>query len=369
MPRDIIQLNVDSEFQSLIPPLSEDEYQRLERSILAEGVRDPIITWDGTIIDGHNRYRICQEHGIEFKTFSRSFASRDAAKIWIIENQFARRNLSTYDRGVLALQLEPLYQAEAKRRMSEGGGDKRSGAYQESGSQNSDTPITPIRTDDQLAKLAGTSRDTLRKVKVIETEAEGGNETAVAAREAVRSGKKSIHRAYTEVRPKGDESDARMICVVCGEPIDDGDFYDRDRHKHKSCAYSDEKGRKPSRRVRLADDGRRICTFCGEPIDEGDYYESHPSMHKKCCNERASMRQYSFPDKSLLENEATYTIESLASELLSSWEAMRDAVTESIAINESMGGTLTKFQKRRIDKAMGSMLTAIKKIMEETNNG
>ena len=121
MPENIVprELSVDDEFQSLIPPLSYDEYERLEKSIIAEGVRDPIITWNGTIIDGHNRYGICKKHGIGFKTTEREFESRDAAKIWIIENQFGRRNLSKYDRSVLALQLEPLYAAEAKRRSGE----------------------------------------------------------------------------------------------------------------------------------------------------------------------------------------------------------------------------------------------------------
>lgn len=79
-----------------------------------------------------------------------------------------RRNLSAYDRSALALQLEPLYAAEAKRKQVSAGGDH---GNQHTGgksalSQKSDEP--PIRTDEQLAKLAGTSRDTIRKVKVIE---------------------------------------------------------------------------------------------------------------------------------------------------------------------------------------------------------
>lgn len=151
------ELNVDEEFKSLIPPLTDDERERLEKSIVAEGVRNPIITWNGTIIDGHNRYAICQKHGIGFRTTEREFESRDAAKIWIIENQFGRRNLSTYDRSVLALKLEPLYAEEAKRKQIR---------KPESVRQKSDEQ-TPIRTDEQLAQLAGTSRDTIRKVKVI----------------------------------------------------------------------------------------------------------------------------------------------------------------------------------------------------------
>lgn len=147
-------LVIDFEFQSLIPPLSDDEFKRLEKSILAEGVRDPIITWNGTIIDGHNRYTVCQKHGIKFNTAPRKFASRDAAKIWIIENQFARRNLSKYDRSVLALQLEPLYAAEAKRRQG-----TRTDLV-----QNSAPSSDSGKTVEKLAKLAGTSRDTIRTV-------------------------------------------------------------------------------------------------------------------------------------------------------------------------------------------------------------
>ena len=234
MPENIVprELSVDDEFQSLIPPLSYDEYERLEKSIIAEGVRDPIITWNGTIIDGHNRYGICKKHGIGFKTTEREFESRDAAKIWIIENQFGRRNLSKYDRSVLALQLEPLYAAEAKRRSGE-----RTDLRQKSdeGSYG--------RTDEQLAQLAGTSRDTIRKVKVIEQAAEAGNPVAVQARDELRSGeKKSIHGAYirvagTKARTKREliASDGRMICAMCGEPINDGEANPARPTIHKKC--------------------------------------------------------------------------------------------------------------------------------------
>lgn len=78
------KLTIDAEFQSLIPPLSDDEYQLLEKSLVINGWQDwrePIITWNGTIIDGHNRYSICKKYAIEFKTTEREFACRDAAKI------------------------------------------------------------------------------------------------------------------------------------------------------------------------------------------------------------------------------------------------------------------------------------------------
>lgn len=372
-----VSIAIDSEFQSLIPPLSDDEYERLEKSILAEGVRDPIITWNGTIIDGHNRYNICDEHGIPFKTVEREFASRDAAKIWIIENQFGRRNLSKYDRSVLALQLEPLYAAEAKRRALDG--NSRGGKSSQKSDATSDDSEEGgksyhLRTDEQLAKLAGTSRDTIRKVKVIETEAAKGNETAIEARDAVKSGEKSIHKAYTEVRPKADKADSRPLCVICGEPIDEGDAYDHNTFKHKKCAVIDTEthrgakgGRPPTgkfAKAQFTENGRRICSVCGKPIDDGDFYEQHPTTHKKCHTFRSN-----YADSSLLNNVPTYTVESLLMELQASADNLKEAWEESVSINESMGVSLTSVQKKKINMAVTNLFKTIQKIREEADNG
>lgn len=356
---------VDSEFQSLIPPLSDDEYERLERSILAEGVRDPIITWNGTIIDGHNRYHICEEHGIRCPQTEKQFESREAAKIWIIENQFARRNLNNYQRSQLALQLEPLYAAEAKRRMSEGGNSSKVGR------QNSDNPL---RTDEQLAKLAGVSRDTIRKAKAIETAAESGDETAIAERDALMSGeKRSIHGAY--VRVTGDRKprsvkestaeDGRKICVMCGEPIDDGDALPSRPTVHKKCEKEYQRDWERGRSTKQTEDGRRICTICGKPIDEGDAYDYRPSVHKACYNERNSTLRYANPDMSLLGNVAQYSIDTLIDELTASVNDFRSSIDESLSINEDKGVLLTRRQRRRISKAIDNVLKAIEAIRGE----
>lgn len=311
-------LVIDFEFQSLIPPLSDDEFKRLEKSILAEGVRDPIITWNGTIIDGHNRYTVCQKHGIKFNTAPRKFASRDAAKIWIIENQFARRNLSKYDRSVLALQLEPLYAAEAKRRQ----------AATQFGStvvQNSAPPQDTGKTVEKLAKLAGTSRDTIRKVKVIETEAAKGNQTAIDARDAVKEGKKSVNAAYMDVRPKSNKQDKRPICTICGQPIDEGDSYDHNPFKHKSCAMKDTEDNRGKRGGR-------------------------PGKNTKNA------------DHDLMNNTPTYTTETLLAELTACAEDLRAAWLQSIAINESVGVVLTAGQRKQLDDAMENLFDTIKEI-------
>ena len=59
-------LMVDPEFKKLTFPLTADEYARLEKSILEEGCRDPLVIWkwNSVILDGHNRYEICTKHNI-----------------------------------------------------------------------------------------------------------------------------------------------------------------------------------------------------------------------------------------------------------------------------------------------------------------
>ncbi len=353
---------IDSEFQSLIPPLTDDEYQRLERSILAEGVREPIITWNGTIIDGHNRYHICDEHGIEFRTTEHEFASRDAAKIWIIENQFGRRNLSKYDRSVLALQLESMYAAEAKKRQRLGGTQKVP--------QKSAEP----ETRDKVAAVAGVSHDTLRKVKAIEQAAEAGNPKAIEVRDELRSGeKKSIHGAYVRVtgdkKPRSKEeataSDGRKICVMCGEPINEGEAQASRPTVHKKCEQEYQRDwEREKRKSETTEDGRRICTVCGKPIDDGDFYKDHPTTHKKCHTFRSD-----YADSSLLNNVPTYTIDSLLMELQASAEDMRSAWEESISINEGMGVRLTRIQRKRLNRAVTNMFKQIESIRKEANNG
>lgn len=94
-------MHIDKEFQSLIPPLTAEEYAGLEESILSEGCRDALVMWGDTLIDGHNRYEICTKHNIPFKTVTKDFASREDVKLWMIGNQLARRNINNYARTTL----------------------------------------------------------------------------------------------------------------------------------------------------------------------------------------------------------------------------------------------------------------------------
>lgn len=85
---------IDKEIKNLIQPLTQDERQLLEESILTEGCRDALIVWNDILLDGHNRYEICQAYNIPFQTVNHDFDSREAAINWIINNQLGRRNLT-----------------------------------------------------------------------------------------------------------------------------------------------------------------------------------------------------------------------------------------------------------------------------------
>ena len=89
-------LTIDPEFASKIPPLREEELKQLEENILADGVViNPLIVWNGVIVDGHNRYCILQQHPeIQFTTYNKEFPDRYAAISWICKNQLGRRNLT-----------------------------------------------------------------------------------------------------------------------------------------------------------------------------------------------------------------------------------------------------------------------------------
>ena len=180
-------VRIDPEFSALIPPLTPEERTQLEANLVAEGCRDPLVVWreEGILLDGHNRYEICQEHKLDFATVAISLSSRDAAKAWVIRNQFGRRNLTPYQRAELALALEPLVAAKAKANERRGGGSGPSGR------QKSDSPVDTKR---ELAKVAGVSHDSIAKAKFLRDNADE------RTKNRLRKGDVSLHAAYKSVR-------------------------------------------------------------------------------------------------------------------------------------------------------------------------
>ena len=145
----------------------------LETSILKEGVRDAIVTWNDFIIDGHNRYEIATRHGLPYNTISKEFDSEDEVKEWMILNQFGRRNLNSYQRSILAIPLGEIIARRAKENHAIGvmiGASITNRSVQKSAQSGfQEKPITkpvitPINATKEMAKIANVSHDTIAKV-------------------------------------------------------------------------------------------------------------------------------------------------------------------------------------------------------------
>ena len=103
---------VKEELKAYIDPLTADEHEALERSILAEGCRDALVLWGDVLVDGHNRFGICQKHGLPFNTVQNTrFQSMEDVHLWMIEQHLGRRSVSDFQRGVLALRKRDILSA------------------------------------------------------------------------------------------------------------------------------------------------------------------------------------------------------------------------------------------------------------------
>ena len=74
------------------------------------GCRDPVVLWNGLLVDGHNRHEVCTKHDLKFNIVEKSFDSRSNVCIWIIQNQLGRRNLPHFARAELGVKLKHFFQ-------------------------------------------------------------------------------------------------------------------------------------------------------------------------------------------------------------------------------------------------------------------
>lgn len=177
----------------MIPPLAGEEYAQLEQNLLRDGCRDPLAMWHEVLLDGHNRYEICARHGIPFETVQiEGLETLEDALLWVVRNQLGRRNLTDFIRAELALKskeaLAAIALANYEASLAKPG--QQVGAADAQARPNSDAPMK-IRTDEEVAKLAGVGRDTIRKVEKIQQDAVP--EVVAAA----RNGEVSINAAAT----------------------------------------------------------------------------------------------------------------------------------------------------------------------------
>ena len=177
---------INQEFKNLIPPLSKEEYLLLEQSLKSEGCRDPLVIWNDTLIDGHNRYKICTDNNIEFKTIIKEFKNDDEAKIWIIDNQLARRNLIDIDKFELKSKKKDILLQLGKENMSAGAKATNTGL------STIDKPIH--NTQKELAKELGWSTGKVAMAEIVSKNATDQQ------KELLKSNKITINEAYCNIK-------------------------------------------------------------------------------------------------------------------------------------------------------------------------
>ena len=177
-------LQIDPEFESKIPPLTEDEYQQLAENIISEGVvLMPLIVWNGTIVDGHNRYKIVQEHPeIIFTVHEKGFDNRYEALVWICNNQLGRRNLTPVQKKML---VGDRYEAE---KMAHGG-DRKSEEAKSSGQNDHLKSASEGATRRRISEETGTSESYVKRASQFSQGATAAEEVSPGFRQEVLSGK------------------------------------------------------------------------------------------------------------------------------------------------------------------------------------
>lgn len=205
-----MSITIDKEFESLIPPLSPEEFQQLEENCVKEGIRDALITWNGILIDGHNRFKIAAKHGLHWNEKQMEFADRDEAKLWIIKNQLGRRNIHDLDRNALLLEEEKIVAKQANERMMAG------------------VKIDPVenlpqgKTRDIMGAKMGVSGKQYDKLKTINQKA------SPEVKQQVREGVKSINGAYNEIK----EQERKQIDISAKAHLE------RAKERHKDFSES-----------------------------------------------------------------------------------------------------------------------------------
>jgi len=186
-----MQLQINPDFQNLIRPLTPEEFNLLEISLKKDGCREPItILEDQTIIDGHNRYTICQKHNIEYTTFvQKGLETETDIKLWMLYNQIGKRNYTNVEKALVAIEIEKLEKVQAK---------ARQGTRNDLKTDNIRSDLTESEESgkalEKAAKSVGLGYGTVYKTKQI---LEKAPKELV---EKVKKGDISIDRAFTKIQ-------------------------------------------------------------------------------------------------------------------------------------------------------------------------
>ena len=173
---------VNEALKAYIDPLTPEEYEALERSIVAEGCRDALVLWGDVLVDGHNRYGICQKHGLPFSTMQATqFRSMDDVHLWMIDQHLGRRSISDFQRGVLALRKRDILEQRMQQAADERALASAQAPVSADGEAPADSPAPEaaevphntqiLHSREALAKEARINNNQMRMIEAIQAQA------------------------------------------------------------------------------------------------------------------------------------------------------------------------------------------------------
>ncbi|MEH0168458.1 plasmid replication/partition related protein [Roseateles microcysteis] len=193
---------VNEELKAYIEPLTPEEHEALERSLLTEGCRDALVLWGEVLVDGHNRYGICQKHGLPFNTVQNTrFRSMEDVHLWMIDQHLGRRSVSDFQRGVLALRKKEIIAARRAALLS---GDAPESDLPEPAGEPALPPPAPLNTREAIAKAARLSSSQVLQIEKIQKQA------APELVEAVKTGQISLAAAAVVASLPAEEQQAAV---------------------------------------------------------------------------------------------------------------------------------------------------------------
>ncbi|WP_332747447.1 plasmid replication/partition related protein [Hydrogenophaga sp.] len=171
-----MHITVNPDLKAYIDPLTPDEFEALERSILTEGCRDALVLWGDVLIDGHNRYGICQQHGLPFQTVQNThFQSMEDVHLWMIDQHLGRRSVSDFQRGVLALRKREIMAERRSRFLASAPAPDDVAADETSPLPPPDNPVAPapkpLHSREDIAKAARLSSSQVVQIEKIQKQA------------------------------------------------------------------------------------------------------------------------------------------------------------------------------------------------------
>ena len=187
MEKKLYKLKIDPEFKSFFPPLPKATYDALEVNINRNGCIEPLSVWQGTILDGHNRYQICHENNVPFEYVEIELENRDKAKLWMLQKQNDRRTIPVFQRCELVYGLKAAIIDEVEQ-----GRRAAISNYRQTGTTWPQSQS--LRTAERLAQYALVSGTTWKRISFI---IENADESL---KSLIRDGKKKIFTAYKELK-------------------------------------------------------------------------------------------------------------------------------------------------------------------------